>query len=169
METWKQRQYYSTTRGFQTDFIWPMYQRERFLHNKDLPLIHQQKAFGYKVNLTGYDDFVIDGTDYIINKTILKYQLVKPQIFSIPFTNLAQFSKVHYAVYINLLGDLGYVNSRSDNNPSNNFMVNELQYSTGIGIDIVTYYDKVLGIEYAINRYGMTGFFFHVTTPFLDW
>ena len=48
-------------------------------------------------------------------------------------------------------------------------MVNELQYSAGIGIDIVTYYDKVLGIEYAINRYGMKGFFFHVTTPFFDW
>ncbi|MEX0982255.1 MAG: POTRA domain-containing protein [Bacteroidales bacterium] len=137
--------------------------------NKDLPLIHQQRAFGYSVNLTGYDDFVIDGTDYVINKLILKYQLVKPQTFSIPFTNLAQFTKVHYAIYINLLGDLGYVNSLNFSGLSNNFMVNELQYSTGIGIDIVTYYDKVLGIEYAINRYGMTGFFFHVTTPFFDW
>lgn len=136
--------------------------------NKELPLLQQQKAFGYNVNLTGYDDFVIDGTDYIINKFILKYRLVKPRTYSLPLINFKQFTKIHYAVYINLLGDVGYVNSRNFNDPSN-FMVNELQYSTGIGIDLVTYYDKVLGIEYAINRYGMTGFFFHVTTPFFGW
>jgi len=136
--------------------------------NKDLPLFHQQRAFGYNVNLTGYDDFVIDGTDYIINKMILKYQLVKPRTYSLSFINFKQFTKIHYAVYINLLADIGYVNSSKFNDPTN-FMVNELQYSAGIGIDLVTYYDKVLGIEYAINRYGMTGFFFHVTTPFFDW
>ena len=136
--------------------------------NKDLPLVMQQGAFGYNVNLTGYDDFVIDGTDYVINKLILKYQLIRPNTFTIPFINFKQFTTIHYAVYLNLLGDVGYVNSKNFNHPSN-FMVNELQYSAGLGIDIVTYYDKVFGFEYAVNRYGMTGFFFHVTTPFFDW
>ena len=105
--TWKRKQHYFTTRGCQTEFYLANVSKGKISSNKELPLIHQQRTFGYKVNLTGYDDFVIDGTDYIINKVILKYQLVKPQTFSIPFTNLAQFTKVHYAIYINLLGDLG--------------------------------------------------------------
>jgi outer membrane protein assembly factor BamA len=136
--------------------------------NKDLPIVFQQQAFGYEVNMTGYDDFVIDGTDYFINKVIFKYQLVKPGSVTFRFFNMGQFNRVHYAVYINLFGDIGYVNSLYYTDPSN-FMANSLQYSTGLGIDLVTYYDKVLSIEYAVNRYGMTGFFFRVTTPFLDW
>ncbi len=136
--------------------------------NKYLPLLMQQKAFGYEVNLTGYDDFVIDGTDFVISKYFVKYQLIRPNTFTMPFLDFKQFTKTHYAVYINLMGDLGYVNSKYFNHPSN-FMNNELQYSAGLGIDIVTYYDKVLGIEYTVNRYGMWGIFFRVTTPFFEW
>lgn len=139
----------------------------RLTSNKEVPLI-LKKGLGYAENLTGYDAFVIDGTDYFINKVIFKYQLVKPSKFSIPFLNIKQFSKVHYAIYLNLLGDVAYVNDPFPYDPSNN-MVNSWQYSAGVGIDFVTYYDKVLGVEYAVNRYGMSGFFFHVTTPFFEW
>lgn len=135
--------------------------------NKDVPLV-QSKALGYVENMTGYDDFVIDGTDYVVNKLVLKYQLMKPTAFSIPYLNVKQFSKVHLAIYLNLMGDVGYVNNPGTVHPSN-FMVNEWQYSTGIGIDFVTYYDKVFSIEYAINRYGMRGFSFRATTPFFNW
>jgi len=141
--------------------------KARLFTNKQLPLV-QQKALGYAEYLTGYDAFVIDGSDYFISKLILKFQLVRPTSFTIPFINVKQFSRVHFSVYLNLLGDVGYVNQPVNTHPSN-FMVNELQYSTGIGLDFVTYYDKVLGVEYAVNRYGMSGFFFHVTTPFFEW
>jgi len=138
----------------------------KFSTRKELPLF-QQQALGYTENMTAYDAFLIDGTDYFVNKLILKFQLLKPQTFSVPFLKAKQFSKVHYSMYLNLLGDIGYVyNSRPD--PSN-YMANALQYSTGIGIDFVTYYDKVFGIEYAINRYGMHAFFFHIATPFVNW
>jgi outer membrane protein assembly factor BamA len=135
--------------------------------NDRLPQV-MQDAFGYSVNMTGYDDFVIDGMDYFINKVVLKYQLVPPREVSLPYKKLQQFTKVHYAMYLNLLGDVGYVNNKSIYDPSN-FMINEWQYSVGIGLDFVTYYDKVLGFEFAVNRYGMSGFFFHAKTPFLNW
>lgn len=141
--------------------------KARVTTNKEVPLI-LKKGLGYAENLTGYDAFVIDGTDYFINKVILKYMLVKPSKFTIPFLNIRQFSQVHYSIYLNLLGDVAYVNDPYPYDPSNN-MVNSWQYSTGIGIDFVTYYDKVIGVEYAVNRYGMSGFFFHVTTPFFEW
>ncbi|MFC2091090.1 POTRA domain-containing protein, partial [Bacteroidota bacterium] len=88
---------------------------------KEVPL-YQQQAFGYTEYLTGYDDFIIDGTDYLINKVVLKYQLVKPQVVDIPFIKAKQFRKVHYSIYINLLGDIGYVNNKFPL-PTNN-MVN---------------------------------------------
>ena len=37
--------------------------------NKHVPLM-MQKALGYAENFVAYDDFVIDGTDYFINKFI---------------------------------------------------------------------------------------------------
>ncbi len=135
--------------------------------NNQLPQV-MQDAFGYSVNMTGYDDFVIDGTDYFVNKVVLKYQLVSPREVSLPYKKLQQFTKVHYAMYLNLLGDLGYVHNNSIYDPTN-YMINEWQYSVGIGLDFVTYYDKVFGFEFALNRYGQRGFFFHAKTPFLNW
>lgn len=135
--------------------------------NKDVPLV-QQKALGYVENITGYDSYVIDGTDYIINKAILKYELIRPMQFSVPYLSVKQFSKIHFAAYLNLFADLGYVYNANYVDPSN-YMVNELQYSMGFGIDFVTYYDKVLGVGYSLNRYGMHGFFFYTKTPFFGW
>lgn len=134
--------------------------------NKEVPLYFKQ-ALGYTEFLTGYDDYVIDGTDYIISKFILKYQLVKPFEFSIPYLKAKQFSRVHYSMYLNLLGDVGYVNNKYS--LVSNQMDNALQYSIGVGLDFVTYYDKVLGIVFALNRYGTSGFFFHIATPFYEW
>ena len=48
-------------------------------------------------------------------------------------------------------------------------MVNNWQFSAGVGFDFVTYYDLVFRIDYAINRYKEHGFFIHVETPFARW
>ena len=61
----------------------------------------------------------------------------------------------------------GYVNNVFPD--PTNFMVNSWQFSTGVGFDFVTYYDQVLRIDYAINRYGQHGLFFHIETPFYRW
>ncbi len=80
---------------------------------------------------------------------------------------MKQFNKIHYAVYLNGFADMGYVNNEFPG-PTNT-MVNRLQFSGGIGLDLVTYYDQVLRIDFAINRYGEYGFFFHLNTPFYKW
>ena len=40
----------------------------------------------------------------------------------------------------------------------NNFLVNKLMYSFGVGIDFVTYYDKILRFDYSLNALGESGF-----------
>ena len=125
------------------------------------------RGLGYSEFLSGYEEYVMDGTYYFITKYILKFQLVKPTTKIIPLIPLEQFNKVHFAIYVNLLADAGYVHNVFPD-PTNN-MVNDWQFSTGIGLDFVTYYDQVLRVDYVINRYGKSGLFFHIETPFSRW
>lgn len=125
------------------------------------------RGLGYNEFLSGYESYVIDGSDYFITKYNLKFQLIKPTTQTIPFIRMEQFNKVHYAIYLNLFADAGYVNNEFPD-PTNT-MVNNWQFSTGAGIDFVTYYDQVFRIDYAINRHGEHGVFFHIETPFLRW
>jgi len=125
------------------------------------------RALGYNENLRAYEAYVIDGSDYVLSLYNFKIQVVKPNSYTLPFIGMEQFNKIHYAVYVNVFADAGYVNNEFPN-PTNT-MVNTWQFSTGIGIDLVTYYDRVFSIYYAINRYGEHGFFFQVETPFSRW
>ncbi len=145
--------FYNTTKG-------------RFSSEKYMPYI-LNRALGYSENLSGYEPYVMDGSDYFISKYNLKFQLVKPTTYTIPFLGIKQFNKIHYAFYFNLFADVGYVNNLFPG-PTNT-MLNNWQYSAGAGLDFVTYYDQVFRIDFAINRYGEYGFFFHIETPFSRW
>ena len=145
--------FYNTTKG-------------RFSSEKVMPHL-LNRALGYNENLRGYEAYVIDGSDYVLSLYNFKIQVVKPNSYTIPFIGMEQFNKIHYAVYINVFADAGYVNNEFPN-PTNT-MVNTWQFSTGIGIDLVTYYDRVFSIYYAINRYGEQGLFLQVETPFSRW
>jgi len=133
---------------------------------KRLPHI-LNKGLGYNEWLSAYEPYVMDGSDYFISKFSLKLQLIKPKVSTIPFIKMEQFNKIHYAIYMNAFADVGYVNNEFPG-PTNT-MVNTLQFSGGAGIDFVTYYDQVFRIDFAINRYGEYGFFFHLSTPFFRW
>jgi hypothetical protein len=64
-----------------------------------------------------------------------------------------------------LFFDTGYANSE---HVINSKLTNEFLYSGGLGIDLVTYYDKVLRIEYSLNKFGEHGIFFHLAAPIID-
>ena len=145
--------FYNTTKG-------------RVSSEKYMPYI-LNRALGYNENLSGYEPYVMDGSDYFISKYNLKFQLVKPTTYTIPFIGMKQFNKIHYAFYFNLFADVGYVNNLFPD-PTNT-MLNNWQYSVGGGLDFVTYYDQVFRIDFALNRYGEYGFFFHIETPFSRW
>jgi len=140
--------------------------KARYSSEKVMPYF-VNKALGYNENLRGYEPYVIDGSDYVLSLYNFKIEVIKPNSFTIPFLGMEQFNKVSYAIYANIFADAGYVNNNFPN-PTNT-MVNTWQFSAGVGIDLVTYYDRVFSIDYVINRYGEHGFFFHVETPFYRW
>ncbi len=140
--------------------------KARYSTEKTMPHI-LNRALGYNENLRAYEPYVIDGSDYVISLYNLKIQVIKPNSYTVPFIKMEQFNKIHYALYVNLFADFGYVNNQFPN-PTNT-MVNTWQFSAGGGIDLITYYDAVFSVYYAINRYGEHGFFFQLETPFFRW
>ncbi|HAW58040.1 MAG TPA: hypothetical protein DCX03_03330, partial [Bacteroidales bacterium] len=70
-----------------------------------------------------------------------------------------KFSKFYYAFYLNLFSDIGYSKSWSQLTPTG--LNNRLLYSAGLGLDFVTYYDKVLRVECTLNHKGEAGVYIH--------
>ena len=110
-----------------------------------------------------YEYYVVDGQDYALLKSNLKFQLVQTKVKDLNFIPSKKFSKLYYSIYLNLIADAGYTVDR--NPPIGNKLSNTFLFGTGIGLDFVTYYDKVYRFEYTINKMGESGFFIHFVAP----
>ena len=111
--------------------------------------------------LKGYELYVIQGQHYMMNKNELKFRLfsVEGNLGKLMF--LKQFRKIPLSAYFKVFFDQGIVGNSLEN-PSISQFTNNYLYSTGVGLDLVTYYDAVLRLEYSINRLGDTAFFINV-------
>ena len=123
-----------------------------------------QKALGYEYYVRGYEHYVVNGQSFWLSKTAVKYALIEKTTFDIPYVKMKQFNKSHYSLYLGVFSDLGYViDNQNQGQNSNN---NSLLWGKGIALDYVTYYDKLLRIEYSINSLGEKGVFLHFSSPF---
>ncbi|MEZ4721573.1 MAG: POTRA domain-containing protein [Flavobacteriales bacterium] len=127
------------------------------------PPYYFQRGLGYSNNFVrGYELYVIDGQHYILHKNNIKYQLIRKQTIDLK-TLFRKFDKFHYSVFLNAFSDAGYV---IDNlNGSSNPLANTWQYSCGLGLDFVTYYDLVVRFEGSINKLGNPGFYVNFRCP----
>lgn len=107
--------------------------------------------------------YVVDGTAFTLMKSNLKFALIQPKERNIGFIKFERFSKIHYAAYVNLLFDAGYVYNAYPTESNN--LQNRVLAGTGVGLDLVTYYDLVWRFEYTINQFGKAGFFIHFVAP----
>ena len=123
-----------------------------------------QKALGYTDYVRGYEYYVVDGQSYWLSKTAFKYALIEKTAFDIPYVKMKQFNKSHYSIYLGIFSDLGYV--INNQNPEQKSLNNSILFGKGISLDYVTYYDKLLRIEYSINELGGKGVFLHFSSPF---
>jgi len=114
-------------------------------------------------DVRGYEPYLISGTNFIVVKSNLKYQLMKPHIFKVPYLPFEKFNTFHFSVYLNALLDFGYIRDYTKSN--NNTLSNNLLMGYGLGLDFVTYYDKVLRLEYSINKKGLSGIYLSFIAP----
>lgn len=116
-----------------------------------------QKAIGYQEDyLRGLEYYVVDGTSFFIAKSTLRKQVYE---FNIHMPLLPErVSTIPIRLLAKVYGDGGYAYSKRY---GYGMLNNRFLYTGGIGVDIVTYFDSCLRIEYSINQLGQKGLFLH--------
>jgi len=71
-----------------------------------------QRGLGFSDYVRGYEYYVIDGQQYFLTKSNIKYALVNPVKRTIDFLNIKQFNRLYFAVYLNVFADAGYVSDK---------------------------------------------------------
>ncbi len=123
-----------------------------------------ERGLGYPpTTLRGYQLYVVNGQWMALFHSNLKYELIPKKIVQVPFIHSEKFGKLFYSVYANLIFDAGYVSDHVTYRESP--LANKFLYGTGLGLDFVTYYDMVFGIEYTINRQNQKNFFISLVAP----
>ena len=122
------------------------------------------QTLGFDDYVRGYEYYVIDGEDFYLSKSALKFAVIQNKKYDIPYIKMKQFKKSHFSIYATIFSDVGYSKNNTDN--TNNSLANSILWGRGLSIDYVTYYDKLLRIEFSINGLGEKGVFLHFSNPF---
>lgn len=129
------------------------------------PPYFNSRAIGYRPNhLRGFEYYVIDGLDYAMARTSLRYEWLDKN-FSI--NRKKENRKRKYfplKIYSTIYQDNAYINNPFYNQ-TNNF-ANQHLWSIGTGLNFVIYNDFVLQIEYSWNEFNEGDLFLHFDLPF---
>jgi outer membrane protein assembly factor BamA len=141
------------------------YGQVQFLGSIKLPFdqpFFNQRNMGYgNLFLRGLETYVIDGVAGAITKFTLVRELFK---FNWRFPIRNKFVDViPFRFFLKAYADFGYAYSKQ---PGNSRLSNKSLYSGGIGLDILSFYDFVLRIEYSFNQLGQNGIFLQQSDGF---
>lgn len=102
----------------------------------------------------GYEYYVIDGSQYGLFRADIKRELFN-RTYKLP---VKYFTAIPLRIYPKIFADVGYTDGagRSYSVLSNRFL-----YSAGAGLDIVTFYDIKIRVEYAWNHLNQNGLYLH--------
>jgi hypothetical protein len=121
-------------------------------------------GLGYNpFTIRGYELYVVNGQKLGVFKSNFKFNILPRTNFSMNWLRTPKFSKSFLEIYANLFFDAAYVNDIYTYR--HNSMANQLLWSTGVGIDMITYYDMVLRLELSINKQKDTGFYISFVAP----
>ncbi len=135
------------------------------ISNKSYQPYLLERGLGYGRDFVrGYEYYVVDGQDYVVAKTNVKFAIIPNKVFNIGIIPTDKFNKIPISLYINVFGDIGYVNNNQIYS-NTNILPNTLLYSAGLGLDFVTYYDAVARLEWAVNGMGESHFYIHFIAP----
>ena len=117
----------------------------------------------------GYYNNYLRGMEYFVEESdyfgILRSTLKREVLAFRAHTRLLpdQFATIPVHVYLKAYSDLGYSFSHT---PGTSQLNDKLLYTYGFGMDIVTFYDALLRVEYSFNQLGQKGLFLHFKSTF---
>ncbi|MBP7272906.1 MAG: BamA/TamA family outer membrane protein [Saprospiraceae bacterium] len=123
------------------------------------------RALGFnETNLRGYEYYIVDGLDYGILKTSLRYAVLARNFNLGKYMALESFKQLPVKMFLTLNNDLGYVNDPF--NYEHNSFSNRLLWGGGVGLDIILYYSIVFQIEYSMNHLREKAVYLHYKVNF---
>lgn len=127
----------------------------------DQPFINQRMLGYADLYLRGLEKYVIDGVAATLVRNTLRYELFN---FSVPtFIKSRSHDEVPFRIYPKIFFDYGYVYNKYF---TSNSLVNRPLYSAGFGIDIISFYDFIVRLDYSFNQLGQNGLFLHLKNEF---
>lgn len=111
--------------------------------------------------MRGLEYYVIEGVAGGVGRATLKNEIISVNVIN-PIKSKTH-NKIPLRVFLKGFSDVGYAYSK---NFGNSVLNNKLLRTWGFGVDIVTFYDVVVRLEYSFNHLGDRGLFFHTQTDF---
>jgi outer membrane protein assembly factor BamA len=123
---------------------------------------YNSMMFGYQdMYLRGLEKYVIDGVAGLMSKQTIRKELFH---FNVPtFISSGAHARIPFKVYAKAYADAGYSHNKV---APQNSLTNRMLYTTGFGVDVVTFYDFVFRFDYSFNQLGQNGLFLHFKNEF---
>ncbi len=136
-------------------FMWQGYGVIRFPFDQPY---YNHRLFGYgDLYLRGLEKYVIDGVAGLMSRQSYRRELIR---FNVPtFLKSTSHDKIPFRFYARAFFDAGYAYNKS---VPGNSLVNRVLYTYGLGMDIVTFYDLIVRLDYSFNQLGQNGLFLHI-------
>ncbi len=129
----------------------------------DQPFVNR-RFLGYGTQfLSGYEYNVVDGISGGLTRVMLTRQWINHTI-RIHFFKDKEPIRIPVRLMSRAFMQTGYVHDPAV--PVGGRLANQWQYSGGVGLDLLLFYDVLLRLEYSVNRFGENGLFLHRKYPF---
>jgi len=124
-----------------------------------------QNGLGYNQDFVrGYEYYVIDGQNYALFKNEYRYQVAALRLGADPKKAKPLLKqKIPIDIYFKAYLDGGYVQDKYFTR--SNTLRNQWILGGGVGVDILLLFDRVIRIEYSLNKKMERGLFFHLELP----
>jgi outer membrane protein assembly factor BamA len=123
---------------------------------------YNSMMFGYQdMYLRGLEKYVVDGVAGVMSKQTIRKELFH---FNVPtFISSGAHARIPFKVYAKAYADAGYSHNKV---APQNSLTNRMLYTTGFGLDVVTFYDFIFRFDYSFNQLGQNGLFLHFKNEF---
>ncbi len=122
-----------------------------------------RRALGYDALVRGYDAYVIDGRHCALIQQGVSYKLFEANHVTVGVLNNPKVNRIPLVLYLNTFVDAGYVSTPAVG--LGNRLPGRVLAAAGLGLHLVTYYDRVFTLEYTRTVQGQGGFFFRSAFP----
>lgn len=121
------------------------------------PYVNQQFLGFNDMFMQGYEYFVVNGVAGGYTKAIFSRELLNTKLH-ISSQKIKKLNNIPIRMYGKIYGNIGYVYNPL---PGDNQLCNRMLYSGGVGLDIITFYDFIIRLEWSFNQLGQNDIYLH--------